>query len=78
MTDDQLIALWREMRPIQGDPDPVRFAKVVQDKATRVAHRDERKNMRFALASALGWPGGISVEPPALDLLLQEVAARCR
>lgn len=37
--------------------------------------RGRLSDLRMALASALGWPGGISAEPPALDLLLQEVAA---
>ena len=59
MTDDDIRALWASMRPVQGDPDPVAFARAVLWKT------------KLALASALGWPGGIHEDPPDIVELLQ-------
>ena len=36
--------------------------------------RGKRSDMRYALAAALGWPGGISNEPPPWRDLLRMVA----
>lgn len=36
MTDEQILTLWCSMRPAQGDPDPVAFARLVM-----AEHRDD-------------------------------------
>lgn len=34
MTDEQIMKLWRDMRPTQGDPDPVAFARRIEAAST--------------------------------------------
>lgn len=65
MTDEQIRTIWREMRPMQGDPDPVAFARRVIEPL--------RQSVAEIIGAPSDWPdhGNVPLAIAATVALLQ-------